>query len=69
MTMDEWKDIHKDYKSYNGGDRTAMIGGRMRAVEIVKPGVEPVVAETAAVEKTETDMTPDWIRSPNSGTD
>lgn len=59
MTMDEWKDIHKDYKSYNGGDRTAMIGGRMRAVEIVKPGVEPVVAETAAVEKTETDMTPD----------
>ena len=50
MTMDEWKDIHKDYKSYNGGDRTAMIGGRMRAVEIVKPGVEPVVAETAAVE-------------------
>lgn len=36
MTMDEWKRIHKDFKSFNGGNRTVLHGGRIRAVEIVK---------------------------------
>jgi hypothetical protein len=40
MTMDEWKRIHRDFKSFNGGDRTVMQDGRIRRVEIVKEKAE-----------------------------
>ena len=29
MTMDEWKRIHRDFKSFNGGNRTVMQDGRI----------------------------------------
>ena len=43
MTMDEWKRIHRDFKSFNGGNRTVMQDGRIRRVEIVKEKVEAPV--------------------------
>ena len=41
MTMDEWKRISKDFKGIINGGRTAMIDGRMRAVEIIKAPAAP----------------------------
>jgi hypothetical protein len=40
MTMDEWKRIGRDFKSFNGGNRTVMQDGRIRRVEIVKEKAE-----------------------------
>ncbi len=40
MTMDEWKRISRDFKSFNGGKRTVMQDGRIRRVEIVKEKAE-----------------------------
>lgn len=43
MTMDEWKRIGRDFKSFNGGNRTVMQDGRIRRVEIVREKVEAPV--------------------------
>jgi hypothetical protein len=48
MTMDEWKRIGRDFKSFNGGNRTVMQDGRIRRVEIVKEKAEAPATETPA---------------------
>jgi hypothetical protein len=48
MTMDEWKHIGRDFKSFNGGKRTVMQDGRIRRVEIVKEKAEAPDAEASA---------------------
>jgi hypothetical protein len=48
MTMDEWKRIGRDFKSFNGGNRTVMQDGRIRRVEIVKEKAEAPDAEASA---------------------
>ncbi|AMO36602.1 PLxRFG domain-containing protein [Thauera humireducens] len=48
MTMDEWKRIGRDFKSFNGGNRTVMQDGRIRRVEIVKEKVEAPATEAPA---------------------
>ncbi|WP_297360285.1 LPD38 domain-containing protein [Thauera sp.] len=45
MTMDEWKRIGRDFKSFNGGNRTVMQDGRIRRVEIIKEKAEPAAQE------------------------
>jgi hypothetical protein len=37
MTMERWKKIHRDFKGRIDGQRTAMVGGKMRSVVIIKP--------------------------------
>jgi len=49
MTMDEWKRIHKDFKGIINGGRTAMIDGRMRAVEIIKAPAAPAADAEATL--------------------